>query len=301
MRVTLRSCSTRSSRALHAQRHVADLVEKERAAIGLLDEAAVGACRAREGASHVAEQLGLDQTLGNGGAVHGNPVAGTVLAAPVMQQPARPPPCPHPTRPLMSTASTLSTQALQQGFDLAHRGRDAQHRCLSARCVPITAKPVHAHHQLIEVERLRDEVDRAGLQQSHRFVDGPKPRHEHERRPSARRPVDSKISCPEMSGSRRSHSTARIAAAFERGNAGRPVRCHSNVKPSMRNRSQQRLGEQFVVLDRDRSVGAVLMRRTSKRWVVDPAARSVRMQRQSDFECRLAPRAGQADACRPSK
>ncbi len=51
---------------LHRQRHVADLVEEQRAAVGLLD-AADGAflARAGEGAADVAEELGLDQVLGN--------------------------------------------------------------------------------------------------------------------------------------------------------------------------------------------------------------------------------------------
>ena len=62
--VTLRSCSTRSRRACRAQRHVADLVEEQGAAIGLHDLAdGALAARAGEGAVLVAEQLGLDQRL----------------------------------------------------------------------------------------------------------------------------------------------------------------------------------------------------------------------------------------------
>ncbi|MNR00392.1 hypothetical protein D3C85_1161630 [compost metagenome] len=52
------------------QRHVADLVEEQGAAVGLLDQAAHAlAARAGEGARLVAEQLALDQRLRHGGAV----------------------------------------------------------------------------------------------------------------------------------------------------------------------------------------------------------------------------------------
>ncbi|MNE45553.1 hypothetical protein D3C80_1398400 [compost metagenome] len=56
---------------LQRQRHIADFVEKQRAAVGLLqasDHAA--AARAGEGAFAVAEQLGLDQAFGNRRTVH---------------------------------------------------------------------------------------------------------------------------------------------------------------------------------------------------------------------------------------
>ena len=46
---------------LRFHRHVADLVEKQRAAFGLLEAADVTVLRAGEGALLVAEQLGLDQ------------------------------------------------------------------------------------------------------------------------------------------------------------------------------------------------------------------------------------------------
>ena len=54
---------------LGGERHVADLVEEERAAIGLLNEAGPGLGRPGEGAGLVAEQLGLDQGLGQGRAI----------------------------------------------------------------------------------------------------------------------------------------------------------------------------------------------------------------------------------------
>ncbi|MCY1517880.1 hypothetical protein D9M68_525830 [compost metagenome] len=56
---------------LQRHRHVADLVEKQRAAVGLRDQPfhALGAA-ACEAAGRVAEELALDQRIGNGRAVH---------------------------------------------------------------------------------------------------------------------------------------------------------------------------------------------------------------------------------------
>ena len=56
---------------LHLQRrgHGADLVEEERALVGLLDAALPRTDRAGEGAAHVTEQLGFEQRLGDRAAV----------------------------------------------------------------------------------------------------------------------------------------------------------------------------------------------------------------------------------------
>jgi uncharacterized protein YoaH (UPF0181 family) len=51
---------------LQVERHVADLVEEERAAVGLLEAAAAHGLRAGEGAALVAEQLRLQQVLRDG-------------------------------------------------------------------------------------------------------------------------------------------------------------------------------------------------------------------------------------------
>ena len=69
-RSTPRSCRTRSSFTCAAERHVADLVEEEGAAVGLLEAAPVAPLvRAGEGALLVAEQLALEERLGQRGAV----------------------------------------------------------------------------------------------------------------------------------------------------------------------------------------------------------------------------------------
>ena len=54
---------------LRLQAHVADFVEENRAAVGHLELAAAIRDRAGERAPHMAEQLALDQLLGNRGAV----------------------------------------------------------------------------------------------------------------------------------------------------------------------------------------------------------------------------------------
>ena len=75
---------------LHGQRHVANLVQEQRATVRLHDLAhAALAPRAGEGALFVAEQLGLDQRLGNGRAVHrheGPPRARAVVMDGTRQQ-----------------------------------------------------------------------------------------------------------------------------------------------------------------------------------------------------------------------
>ena len=54
---------------LQAPVHLGDFVEQQRAAVGLLELADAAGDRAGEGALLVAEQLALQQVLGDGGAV----------------------------------------------------------------------------------------------------------------------------------------------------------------------------------------------------------------------------------------
>ena len=65
---------------LERQRDVADLVEEQSAALGQLDLAGVGLDRAGERASLVAEQLGLEQILGDRGAVDGDELSAAAAA-----------------------------------------------------------------------------------------------------------------------------------------------------------------------------------------------------------------------------
>ncbi len=54
---------------LQRERHLADLVQEERAGVGLLELAGAGGDRAGERAAHVPEELGLHEVLGDGSAV----------------------------------------------------------------------------------------------------------------------------------------------------------------------------------------------------------------------------------------
>src|SRR5262249_13838649 len=61
--------------------HVPDLVEEERAAVGFLEQAPALADRTRESAAHMAEELVLEEGLGDGSAVHGDELLARALAS----------------------------------------------------------------------------------------------------------------------------------------------------------------------------------------------------------------------------
>ena len=73
---------------LHRQRQVADLVEEDGAAVGLLEEAALQAGRAGEGAAGVAEELALHE-LGRQGAAVDRHEAAVLAGAPGVDGPGR--------------------------------------------------------------------------------------------------------------------------------------------------------------------------------------------------------------------
>jgi hypothetical protein len=82
---------------LQLGRHVADLVEEQRAAVGLLEAAAALGGSPGEGAALVAEELGFEQVARDGRGVDGD--EGRVAAwAVAMQRSARPAPCRCPIR-----------------------------------------------------------------------------------------------------------------------------------------------------------------------------------------------------------
>ena len=68
----MRSSRTRSSLAWVRDGHLADFVEQEGAVLGQLEAAGAALDGAGEGAFLVAEELALDQRLGNGRAVDGD-------------------------------------------------------------------------------------------------------------------------------------------------------------------------------------------------------------------------------------
>ena len=64
---------------LDRERHLRDLVEEDRSAVGVLHEPHAVRVRSREGAANVPEQLALEELLGNRGGIHGH--EGSVGAA----------------------------------------------------------------------------------------------------------------------------------------------------------------------------------------------------------------------------
>ena len=71
---------------LHARAHLADFVEEDGAVRRHLEQAGLVAVRAGEAAAHVAEELGLEQRVGQAGAVERDQRAGGARAA-LMNQP----------------------------------------------------------------------------------------------------------------------------------------------------------------------------------------------------------------------
>ena len=92
-----RSCSTRSSLACVDRRHLGDLVEEQRAAVRQLERARPPRDRAGERALLVAEQLGLEQRVGNRRAVERDERLRRARTQ-LMDASARPAPCRCRTR-----------------------------------------------------------------------------------------------------------------------------------------------------------------------------------------------------------
>ena len=104
---------------LHPQRHLADLVEEDRAVVGHLELAGLVAIGAGEAALHVAEQLGLEQRLGNAGAVdrHEGCLARGLAALMARATTSLPTPLSPVMRTLASERATRSTSAFSSEID----------------------------------------------------------------------------------------------------------------------------------------------------------------------------------------
>ena len=82
---------------LQVRRHVADLVQKQRAALGLLESPATRVLRAGERTALVPEQFGFEQVLGDSRGIDGHERAARPRAVPVQMR-VRRAPCRCPTR-----------------------------------------------------------------------------------------------------------------------------------------------------------------------------------------------------------
>ena len=147
---------------LHGQWHVADLIEKQRAAVGLLEHALLGSCGASECAFLVTEQLGFEQAFGERATVDGN--KGLVGTSQLVQ---------GLCHTFLADAGfardqdrgLAGRQAVEHGFNLPHDGGSPQ-----------AAGPEFANwrgdipdlfNQRVQIKGLGDVVVRAFFQQAH--------------------------------------------------------------------------------------------------------------------------------------
>lgn len=118
---------------LRLGRHVADLIEEQRAAGGLLEPADAAVERAGEGAALMAEQFGLDQFARDGGHVDGHEGPGAALA--VVVQRARDQFLPGAALARDHGREVGGRQARDGAVDFLHGGRPADQGQLFALAV----------------------------------------------------------------------------------------------------------------------------------------------------------------------
>ncbi len=176
---------------LHSQGHLADLVEKERAAAGLQEEAAARLPGVGEGALHVAEELTLQDVFGHRGAVDGDERALRPGAARVDR----------PGRELLSGAALAGDEHVRFGLrdpldeivGAGHGRRRSDHVLEALRALDPESQPAHLlakrvilhaaierHHEVVGVEGLGDVVVGARAHGGDRGVDAPERRHDHD-------------------------------------------------------------------------------------------------------------------------
>ena len=220
---------------LQGARHVADLVEEQRAAVGLLDQAflALGA-GAREAAGQVAEQFALDQRLGNRRAVDRHERPAAALAAAVQrlgeillaaaglagdQQADGAVDEPGGARDLAVERGVATRQRGQRRGHLAlgHRGaagcagRRAQRRrwwrCMQEQHVP----PIAAQHRALigraALHEAAEVPDRQRQQAPDRLADQRRrPTVEHRRHPARQARLEQQLRAPVVAD----HAPARV-------------------------------------------------------------------------------------------
>ena len=168
---------------LQIKRHVADFIEEQRAALGLLEAAAPLRLRTGEGAALVAEEFALQQVLGNGGGVDGH--KGAIGHGRMLVQRAR--------HQFLARAGFAGDEhrdlALRQPPDGAehvlHGGRLAQHfgGCGLALFGDFFAlaffdRAADQLHRLGQVKGLGQVFERAALKGRHRAVEVGVRRHD---------------------------------------------------------------------------------------------------------------------------
>jgi hypothetical protein len=177
---------------LQVEGHVADLVEKQRAAVGLLEAAAAHGLRAGEGAALVAEEFALEQVLRDRRGVDRDEgaLAAEIAARAVAVQRAR--------DQLLAGAALAGDhhrhRALAQAADRAehvlHRRRLAEHlghrrggAVAHLLAQALVHRPPDQLHRLRHVERLGQVFEGAALERGHRAVQVGVRGHDDDRQP----------------------------------------------------------------------------------------------------------------------
>ena len=182
---------------LEHRRHVADLVEQERAAVGLEKQAAMVLARVGEGAATVTEQLALEQVLGNRGTVDGEERRLAARAGGVQRA----------GQHLLAGPALAQQQHRRVGVGGAqrqlqrapHRGRfgddldraGARHGVRARQLAPHPApdeRVLDRGPELVEPERLGDVVEGAGPHRVDRRLDRPERGDDHHRHARIARP-----------------------------------------------------------------------------------------------------------------
>ncbi len=177
-----RSCSTRSSLACSAGDSSRDLVEEHRAAVGLDEQAGAIGARVGERAALVAEELALEQRVGDRRAVDGDERPRLARAVevdrratsslPVPDSPVTSTDAAEPaTRRTRSNTSCIAGELADDVLEaVAARDLVAQPRDLGPQ-LALGERLLDRQDQLVDLERLGDVVERAQLHRADRGVD----------------------------------------------------------------------------------------------------------------------------------
>ncbi len=168
---------------LRRHRHLADLVEEQRPAVGLLEQPALLRLRVGERAALVAEQLALQKILGDGRAVDlderavapprrapRDQVRDQLLARAglALDQDGRV----GRLGDLVDHADHLLHRRRQTGNEVAHRGLRPRPQLADLRAQALGLQRLaHGDDEIGELQRLRQVVERAQLQRLHRAGD----------------------------------------------------------------------------------------------------------------------------------
>ncbi len=173
---------------LRLHRHVADLVEEQGAAFGLLEPPGIARVGSREGALLVAKQFGLDELARDRRHVDGDERPGPPLS--VVVQRVRHQFLAGARFPGDQHGEVGLHQPRQQTVDFLHRGRPADQgdvdllrlaRCCRGAVLRLRQRPADDRGQFLEVERLRQILIGAALRGADRGHEGVLGAHDDDR------------------------------------------------------------------------------------------------------------------------